>query len=430
MCGHVGVAGQIAAAHEKVFRELLILDSIRGEHSTGVAGVSHNGVRIAKVVGDPFELFRSRQWTEVMQPVNKVLIGHNRYATTGAVNKKNAHPFQIDNIVGAHNGTLTNKYQLLDGFTFDVDSEALYNHMEKKGLESLLKTMSGAWALVWWDQRDSTLNFLRNKERPLYVASLKAGGVIFWASEKWMLEVALSRANMEVKEVTEVALNVHFSIAIGADRAIGKPVGVPAEGTAMPVVQQKKPNWPQPPANTQQQRTASTPNGRNLSIVGATGTEQPNTSATVTNQLQRKGVNFFGMVSDMDSFGGEYIDCYDEENKDIQFRVYKNSYFNIETLLGEYFTADVNAMCTHQAEGTYYKLSAGSIVMAAPKEKYYVDAKNKLLTKKEWEDKYQGCSFCTGPLVAGDPVKFTKDGDCLCESCAKDPQVLSAVQLA
>ena len=419
MCGHTGVAGQINAQHEKALRELLILDSIRGEHSTGIAAVSNAGIRIAKVVGDPFELFRSRQWTEALQPVNKVIIGHNRYATTGAVNKKNAHPFVIDNIVGAHNGTLTNKYQLLDGYTFDVDSEALYNHMEKKGLESLLKTMSGAWALVWWDARTSSLNFLRNKERSLFVASLETGGAIFWASEKWMLEVALSRNNLKIKEVSSVAEDVHFTIPIGADRAVGKPVGVPAVGTAMSAVQQKKPTYATFP---QQQQRGTITNGTALSVVGATGNNNNSISTEARSQMGRKGVEFFGMIADRDSFGGEYVDCYDELFPKTSFRIYKNSYLNIESLIGESFTADVATMNTAGAEGTYFKLSAATVVLEVPAEKYFRDGNNKLLSKKEWEDKYQGCSFCTAPLVAGDPVSFTKDGDCLCEDCAKNPK--------
>lgn len=407
--------------HERAFRELLILDSIRGEHSTGVAAVSNLDVRIAKVVGDPFELFRSRSFTEALAMPNKVLIGHNRYATAGAVNKKNAHPFQIDEIVGAHNGTLTNKYQLLDGHKFDVDSEALYNHMEKKGLESLLKTMNGAWALVWWDGRDETLNILRNKERSLYVASLNAGGVIFWASEKWMLEVALSRNNLPVKEITAVTEDVHFAIPIGKDRSVGKAIGTAAVGTAMPVVQQKKFSVVTTNSGTATQQTGVVKQSKHV---------RHNNNQFIAAQLSRKNVEFYGMVSDKDSFGGEYVDCYDEANSETSYRIYKNSYFDIQTLVGEPFTADIQSFATNVREGDYFKLSAGTVVVSAPVEKYYRDANNKLLSKKEWEEKYQGCSFCTAPLVAGDPISFTKDGDCLCEDCAKNPQVLEIVQLA
>lgn len=39
MCGLVGVAGEITMASEKVLRTLLILDSLRGEDSTGIASI-------------------------------------------------------------------------------------------------------------------------------------------------------------------------------------------------------------------------------------------------------------------------------------------------------------------------------------------------------------------------------------------------------
>ena len=43
MCGLVGVLGNITHKEEKAFHELLIVDVLRGKHSTGVAMVSAGG---------------------------------------------------------------------------------------------------------------------------------------------------------------------------------------------------------------------------------------------------------------------------------------------------------------------------------------------------------------------------------------------------
>src|SRR5690606_8536689 len=111
MCGLVGVAGNITSVSDKIFRTLLILDTVRGEHSTGVAAVRRNTeeVYLAKQLGNPFELFNDKRYDTAINSINKVIIGHNRFATRGAVNKANAHPFENDLVVGAHNGTLDNK---------------------------------------------------------------------------------------------------------------------------------------------------------------------------------------------------------------------------------------------------------------------------------------------------------------------------------
>ncbi len=95
MCGLVGCAGILDFASEKAFRNLLILDSLRGEDSTGIASVKKNSedVTVVKAVGDPFRLFETRRFDKVMAQGNRVLIGHNRYATTGSVSASNAHPF-------------------------------------------------------------------------------------------------------------------------------------------------------------------------------------------------------------------------------------------------------------------------------------------------------------------------------------------------
>jgi len=170
MCGLVGVAGEVNITAEKAFRNLLILDSLRGEDSTGIASIKKvdGNVLVAKALGDPFQLFDTKVFDRAVRGTSKAILGHNRYATTGAVTARNAHPFEFNSLVGVHNGTLTNKWSLEDHKDFSVDSENLYHHIEKKGLRNAMDVANGAWALVWWDKIEETLNFLRNKERPLF----------------------------------------------------------------------------------------------------------------------------------------------------------------------------------------------------------------------------------------------------------------------
>ena len=135
MCGLVGCAGSIVPKHETAFKQLLAVDALRGEHSTGVLSVKKASFEpsIVKTVGDPYQLFDLNSFKDLMRASHLVLLGHNRQATTGKITRANAHPFDTGKLIGAHNGTLLNKHTLSDHWKFDVDSENLYHHMQEKG---------------------------------------------------------------------------------------------------------------------------------------------------------------------------------------------------------------------------------------------------------------------------------------------------------
>ena len=94
MCGIVAVFGDISIKVEQAFKQMLIMDSVRGLDSTGVAVIDRNGdVSVIKEVGNPFYLLDSDLFDKAMRGSHKGLIGHNRAATTGKILRKNAHPF-------------------------------------------------------------------------------------------------------------------------------------------------------------------------------------------------------------------------------------------------------------------------------------------------------------------------------------------------
>jgi glucosamine 6-phosphate synthetase-like amidotransferase/phosphosugar isomerase protein len=134
---------------------------------------------------------------------NKVLIGHNRYATAGAINSINAHPFQHGDLFGVHNGTLRGQHLLPDSRDYDVDSDNIYHSFNKIGVKETVKVLHGAYALVWWDAKRNMLNMLRNSERTLYYAT-SASGAVFWASEEGMLITALERNKITSYNIVEV----------------------------------------------------------------------------------------------------------------------------------------------------------------------------------------------------------------------------------
>jgi predicted glutamine amidotransferase len=209
MCGIVGIAGNMYGREELTMKRLLLLDSLRGMDSTGMAAVKMGGntVPVSKRASHCFNLFDTKSFCEALNGCGSVaFIGHNRSATSGLIRDTNAHPFQIGDITGVHNGTLedSDKKMLEEwvGEKFNVDSEALFAAIAKFGAKEVIPKLSkgrdhfkGAWSLVWWDKSNKTLNFLRNSHRPLWYCFSKDFKLLFWASEFWMLDVALQKAS-------------------------------------------------------------------------------------------------------------------------------------------------------------------------------------------------------------------------------------------
>lgn len=189
MCGIVGCAGDLTIRHREIFKNMLTVCQLRGRDSTGAIRVKPNGEAVyVKRVGPPEYLLDSRAFDKEIDNDAKILIGHCRSKTFGEVSYKNAHPFEHGSIVGVHNGTLKGHWSMERNKDFDVDSDLLYWHISEYGIENVIPKLNadGAWALVFHDAKDDTLNFIRNKERPLWFTYSKDMKVLFWASEPWM----------------------------------------------------------------------------------------------------------------------------------------------------------------------------------------------------------------------------------------------------
>lgn len=232
MCGLVGIINKNNAGftlhQENAFFDMLFADTLRGQDSTGVVGVTRHGdMHIAKealeatfVIPQIKDMPFFRESMSTLKTEGKIWIGHNRKSTVGKTNDANAHPFVIDKkFAFVHNGTLFNHEALAKT---DVDSKALaivlYEAMGKEdwkdSLEELLGRVWGAYACVWYDQRTHKLHMIRNKERPLSI--IETPNAYYWASEPQMAWWILTRNNYKdtecklipVKENTLISFNV------------------------------------------------------------------------------------------------------------------------------------------------------------------------------------------------------------------------------
>lgn len=199
MCGIVGFVNlnlsPVNFAQEKFFTDALYYDTLRGWDSTGVVFVKDKGViqKYKKAVSG-CEFIQLRKYNKMIKSISgvKFAIGHNRAATVGTIIDETAHPFTFGNITMVHNGTLDFNNGL-DVPSLEVDSAEIAHALSLRPAKEVLEAIRGAFALVWYDADDKTINFARNKERPLVFATDKDESVLYYASEKWMIQAAEER---------------------------------------------------------------------------------------------------------------------------------------------------------------------------------------------------------------------------------------------
>ena len=175
MCGIVGLIAKNANGFSidecDLFTNMLQMDTIRGDDSTGAFGVDEDGkIDIIKGDTDGWTFTQCKNYSDFRQRIYsnyKLVIGHNRAATKGAVSPHNAHPFKEDKIVLVHNGTIYNKDDLAKDT--DVDSHAITKALSKADAATALNQIHGPFALVWFDGNTKSLNLARNNERPLFL---------------------------------------------------------------------------------------------------------------------------------------------------------------------------------------------------------------------------------------------------------------------
>jgi len=214
MCGIVGMAGPVATVkHEKMLKQMLIMDVLRGEDSTGVVTQDIKGkTKVAKAALLPPDLFQMKQFKKSMQGTLCAMIGHNRLATVGDVDYHSAHPFEHEHIIGVHNGTLQGwRSDLDDDAQFEVDSDCLIYNLAKNDPKDVFESIRGAWACVWINRRDNTINMTRNDKRTLFLSHSHAGDDLFFSSEEWMMQVASSRNDIKLRETYPLRENVIYS---------------------------------------------------------------------------------------------------------------------------------------------------------------------------------------------------------------------------
>lgn len=230
MCGLVGFITDTPTLDKrenlKFFVQGLIADSFRGMDATGVMWHDRQSKKALTYKraypGTEFCNFLGASKAIEEAVDSGIAIGHNRAKTFGMNSHANAHPHTHGPITLVHNGSLTRHYQLTQA-SHAVDTAALADYLSTHSVQDVIDNVTGAYTILWHDERDNSLNFLSNGQRDFAMAQANNGKGWYFASEGMMLDWLLTRNKIKIGgEVFEAPVNTHFKWNLS--NSVAKPV--------------------------------------------------------------------------------------------------------------------------------------------------------------------------------------------------------------
>ena len=243
MCGiHGFINGKakVEINSDDFIKSAFIANMLRGTDSSGIAVVNADGFSdVCKIPMAGMYLPSHKQAASLItraRQTNTASICHVRAATSGNITYANAHPFAIEDkdgneIVGVHNGTLTNWKTKKCGGEWDVDSAWALSRILTERADAF-EEFTGAFAFVWWtSEKPGVLNMARNKERSLFVAHTEDDNLVY-ASEAGMIHWLCERHRIKLKgSIKELEENKWYEFDISNPSKFTKSNDLPTPKT-------------------------------------------------------------------------------------------------------------------------------------------------------------------------------------------------------
>lgn len=202
MCGIAGVrrfgTDPINAAELKT---LLCSLEYRGNHATGVALMTPDGIKIHKEPVPAWSFIALPEteafFDEYLEAASMALL-HTRFATQGSPeDNRNNHPFFVDNTAIVHNGSINNHTFLFNDMKLkrscETDSDIIRAVLDEKGLNAegltSLTRMTGSAAIAAFSMDDPDKLLLARSGSPLVYGTSE--DKLWWASDMQAIQRAV-----------------------------------------------------------------------------------------------------------------------------------------------------------------------------------------------------------------------------------------------
>ena len=184
MCGIIGYIGK-KQAYPIIINGLKKLE-YRGYDSYGVCVLNNDNVFLKKKVGRI-----SNESGENLREGN-LGIGHSRWATTGGVCEKNAHPHEYNGFYVVHNGIVENYKELKEDllkkghkFNSDTDTEIIAHLVSEEFKDNLedavrkaLKKIIGSYGVAIVSPKDKDKIVIAKMSSPIIIGICKDGHIV------------------------------------------------------------------------------------------------------------------------------------------------------------------------------------------------------------------------------------------------------------
>ena len=228
----------------KIVTNLLINGMLRGKTATGVCYTSNKEIVIVKNKLDAANFTETDFYKKSLDKQIHLegsqdqrllsILGHCRHKTKGTeLNNKNNHPIRYKNVVGIHNGIITNDDALFAKYkdTFkreaQVDSEiifALINHFATtlesipQGIQKACGGLSGGYACAMVHRYQPHILWLFRANSPCTIYHFKEKGLILFASLSNFITDLFTAGTTELKHILgdyeEISLAPYEGIGI------------------------------------------------------------------------------------------------------------------------------------------------------------------------------------------------------------------------
>ena len=247
MCSIVGMGFQknhsfiFKHTIHKLITSLLINGMSRGKTATGLCYTSNKEMTIVKNRIDAAEFTETDFYKKSLDKYVVLeedqdqqllsIIGHCRHKTKGTeLNNENNHPIHYKNVVGVHNGIITNddalftKYKDIFKRKAQVDSEiifALIDHFARtlssipQSIQETCKGLSGGYACAMVHCQQPHILWLFKANSPCTIYHFKEKGLILFASlPGFITELLSSSTSHTLGDYDEISLDAYEGIGI------------------------------------------------------------------------------------------------------------------------------------------------------------------------------------------------------------------------